>query len=171
MATMTSSSVSQASTSTSSTRERMALAPWLEAVKDDDGRVLGFALRLSSLRFLEGDETHKASYSGLMEAGFVDPVSGESPSFVDANGVTRAGKCPVRLLGTDGLSAYAAFGIQQDRHLLLGVKSEAGVSVYRNESGSVAFLVLRAGDLTAARRWVTPPLVDIKARDFSEPEE
>ena len=171
MATMSASTVSSStvsSSSTSSTRERLPLAPWLEPVKDDDGSVLGYALRLSGLSFLPGDGTHKPVYSGLMEAGFVDPVTGAVPTFVNAKGETVQGKCPVRIMGTDGIAANKAFGVQKDMHLLMGVKPEADTSVYRKEDGSVSFLVLRVGDVTGARRWVEPPLPDIEAHDFKK---
>lgn len=173
MATMTATTTqasSTTSTSTISTRERISLAPWMEAVKDDKGeRTLGFALRLSGMRFLPGDGTHKPSYSGMMEAAFIDPVTGEVPTFVNAKGETVRGKCPVRLLGIDGLSAHKALGLQQDKHLLLGLKPETETSVYRTEGGAVAFLVLRLGDLTSAARWVDPPVTELAIRDFNDP--
>lgn len=168
MATMSASTMSQATTaSATSTRERMALAPWLEKVLDDKGeRVLGFALRLSGISFLPGDGQHKPVYSGMLEADFIDPVTGAVPMFVNSKGETVQGKCPVRVMGLDGLSAHNAFGVVKDMHLLMGVKPEADVAVYRKEDGSVAFLVLRVGDITGAFRWVEPPLPEIDAHDF-----
>lgn len=159
MATMTSSAASQAQ-NTTATRERLSLAPWTELIEGT------MAIRLSSVNFLPGDGTHKASFSGMLEAPFVDPVTGEAPTFTDAKGVTRPGKCPVRLLGLDGLAVHAAIGIEQDKHLLLGLKPDADVSVYRTEGGSVAFLVLRLSSLTGERAWQDAPLPDFNARAF-----
>lgn len=160
MATMTSSTTT--TTSTTSTRERLSLAPWTEMIAGVP------AIRLSSVRFLPGDGQHKASFSGMLVPEFVDPVTGETPSFTDAKGVQRPGKCPVRLLGVDGLAVHQAVGVRPDDHLLLGVRAEAEVSVYRNEGGGVAFLVLRLADLTGARRWEEPPLPEFTATDFPE---
>lgn len=129
-------------------RERQPLAPWTEVYEG------ATCIRLSFVSFKEANGKFNSTYGGLM-ANYVDPKTGKPCFFVGKDGSRIAGSVSVRLFGSEAeqfVMEVGLPGLAQD--LLLEIKPDAHVSVYRNEEGEVQYLALRGDQLTLACEYV-----------------
>jgi hypothetical protein len=129
-------------------RETQPLASWTE---DFNGQPV---IRLSFVSFKEANGKFKSTYGGLM-AGYVDPASGQPCYFVGKDGSRIAGSVSVRIFGDEAdqfVTEVGLPGVAED--LLLEIKPDAKVSVYRNAEGEVQYLALRGDQLTLATEFV-----------------
>ena len=129
-------------------RETQPLAPWTEAYEGAQ------VIRLGYVKFKESNGKFKATYGGLM-AGYVDPVSGQPCFFAGKDGSRIAGSVSVRLFDGEAEQFLNEVGLTAaGEDLLLEIKPDAKVSVYRNDAGEVQYLALRADQLTLACEYV-----------------
>ena len=130
-------------------REKQPLAPWTE---DFNGAQV---IRLGYVKFKESNGKFKATYGGLM-AGYVDPISGQPCFFAGKDGSRIAGSVSVRLFDGEAEQFLNEIGLTAaGEDLLLEIKPDAQVSVYRNEEGEVQYLALKADQLTLATEFVS----------------
>jgi hypothetical protein len=129
-------------------RETQPLAPWAEAYEG------ATCIRLSFVSYKEANGKYKSTFGGLM-AGYTDPVSGQPCFFVGKDGSRIAGSVSVRIFGDEAeqfMLNVGTPGVAED--LMLEIKPDAKVSVYRNDEGEVQYLALRADQLTLACDYV-----------------
>ncbi len=129
-------------------RETQPLAPWAQSYEGAQ------VIRLSFVSYKEANGKYKSTFGGLM-AGYTDLVSGQPCFFVGKDGSRIAGSVSVRIFGDEAeqfMMEIGTPGIAED--LLLEIKPDAKVSVYRNTEGEVQYLALRADQLTLACEYV-----------------
>ena len=129
-------------------RETQPLAPWAEAYEG------ATCIRLGFVSYKEANGRFKSTFGGLM-AGYVDPVSGQPCFFAGKDGSRIAGSVSVRIFGDEAeqfMLEVGTPGIAED--LMLEIKPDAKVSVYRNDAGEVQYLALRGDQLTLACEYV-----------------
>ena len=129
-------------------RETQPLAPWAQSYEGAQ------VIRLSFVSYKEANGKFKSTFGGLM-AGYVDPVSGQPCFFAGKDGSRIAGSVSVRIFGDEAeqfMLEVGTPGVAED--LLLEIKPDAKVSVYRNAEGEVQYLALRADQLTLACEYV-----------------
>ena len=130
-------------------REKQPLAPWTETYEGAQ------VIRLGYVKFKESNGKFKSTYGGLM-AGYVDPVSGQPCFFAGKDGSRIAGSVSVRLFDGEAEQFLNEVGLTAaGEDLLLEIKPDAQVSVYRNEEGEVQYLALKADQLTLATEFVS----------------
>jgi hypothetical protein len=136
------------------TRERQSLSAYTNPLEE------GMALTLKGVRFLPANGELKAAFGGILD-GFVDELTGETPSFVGKNGDVISGGLPVRLYGAEAELAHSALGLEVGQRLLLGVKPDVSAAIYRGADGSVAYAVLPITALTGKARWEAPIVFEL----------
>lgn len=139
-------------TETQSTREVMALAPFIADHVMRNKDVVTGALSLANVSYLPANDEQKSTYGGLLQ-GFIDPVSGKPCSFTGRDGQVVIGGCPVRLFGDDADFCEDELGLEPASTLHLGIKPDAAARVYRKDDGTVAFLAIRLADLNGEFGW------------------